>query len=202
MTNERRFLGRDTESNLLLFLTVFLLGPLVLLFAARRKVYLVEGAVEVDEDMNYEIERRRVYFDDVLAITYHRVFGTLFITVMVFCALVLGAIALALWSERAVVGALAFLFPAALCLAGAVFRLVRGVDVITIYGRRTRARITFGWAKAGARRTFEELARLIRARQAEARPSIPSSAPVPGPPVPPPSGGAVGDAQPPAAPAS
>jgi hypothetical protein len=178
----RRFLGRDSESSGVHIVALLFLGPLVLLMSLRRKVFLVDGALEVDEDLNYDIERRRVYFDDVLAITYHRVLGGLHVGALAFCMVVFGLAALGFWSEDELVAAGVFLGIAAVFLALAIVRLILGIDVITVYGRRTRARMKFGWAKARARRTFQELVDLVRARQSEAAQAI---APAPPPPMPP-----------------
>ena len=140
----------------------------------RRKIYDVGDALEVDELMMASIERTRVYFDDVLLVTYHRMFGTLYVvTTALGAGFFLGICLLTMaYSNKpspvpALLG-LPFLF-------FLVLRLIYRVDVVTVFGRRSRARIRFSFQKARAQDLFRDLAGRIRNRQAEVAASIPPS---------------------------
>jgi len=64
MTTPRVYLGRDQN------------------MAGMVRVYLLPDALEVDETTFIEIERTRVYFDDVLAITYHRAYNWVLLAIL------------------------------------------------------------------------------------------------------------------------
>ena len=160
----------------------------------RKKIYDVGDAIEVDELMMASIERTRVYFDDVLLVTYHRMFGTLFVvTTALGAGFFLGISLLTMGNPNVATLILALLgLPFLFFL---VLRLIYRVDVVTVFGRRSRARIRFSFQKARAQGLFRDLTGRIRNRQAEVAASMPPSPrtpplsqepPPPSPPPPPP----------------
>jgi len=157
--------------------------------ATRQVVYETDLGVEVDELDHFEIIRRRVFFDDVLLVTYHKEVGPSFVVMMaIFTA---GFIALAFVSRELVPLASSFAALAALTLILGVARLMMKVDVITIFGRRSKAAIRYAYRKAFARRIFENIcanAAAAQQRRAEELASIEPPAPVveEEPPLPPP----------------
>lgn len=173
MNPPREFLGREID------------------LASRKKVFLIPDALEVDEASFLRIERTRVYFDDVLALTRHAQVGVFFAILMGLCTLLFGGIALAVLgaspSEPAV--AIAFACAAAPFAIALVLRLAMKVDVITVYGKRTKARMMFSFRKGRARQIYEDLARRIRSRQDSIANSVlpPPPPPAPAEPPPPPS---------------
>ncbi len=155
----------------------------------RERVYELEDALEVDEFTLSTIERRRVPFDEVLAATYHRRRGAGFLTLTGFFGAVFAASALLLvlaGPEAALVGALVAAPLAAGFLVAFVLRAAVGVDVITVYGRRTMARLAFGLAKARARDVFERITRRVREHQERLAAELPPEPPPPEVPLPPP----------------
>jgi len=175
----RTFLGRDQN------------------LGVYRRVYEIEGGLEIDENSIVEIERTRVYFDDVLGITYHRQANIVFLIGMGFLGLMFGGIALLiLASEGEKVAAAIFAFVAAPFLVLFFVGLILKLDVITVFGKRTMAVIRFGFRKARAREIYRDLTQKIRACQEKTAaaqpkpppapatepplPSAPSSAPEPG----------------------
>lgn len=167
----RKFLGRDQG------------------VGGYRHIFEIEGGLEVDEHNFVEIERTRVYFDDVLGITYHRQMGVVFLVLMGLAALFFGGIGLLVLAGDAERGAaVVFAVLAAPFLVAFVLRLILRVDVITVFGKRTMARMRFHVRKARAREIYLDLARKIGASQDRA------AADAPPPPVPP-------RAEPPAPPA-
>ena len=139
----------------------------------RRQVYDVGDALEVDELMMSTINRTRVYFDDVLLLTYHRMFGTLFVVCTVLGAAFFLGLSLLALSNQGNVASIVFAFMSLPFLVPLVFRLIFQVDIITVFGRRSRARLRFDFRKARARALFRELAGRIRTRQAEVAASMP-----------------------------
>jgi hypothetical protein len=133
-------------------------------FLMRQRVYSISNGLEIDDLDIFNILRRRVFFDDVLMITRHRFYGKAFIAMMATCAIfffVIAAVAMLGSPESAVVFGLmgiAFLAPLAI-------RLFYGVDAITIYGRRTKARIDFHIQKAKCDEVYKQLCELTRLRQ-------------------------------------
>jgi hypothetical protein len=170
MTPHRRYLGADHD------------------MAGRKKVFRLPDALETDEGSFIRIERTRVYFDDVLAITRHRQLGLGF---LIFNGLLGGGFligAVSAWVSTSVPGLFIFLGIDSLPFVLAfILRLLLGVDVITVYGRRTMTRMRYFFRKGRAREVFEDLTREIEARQQKAAlAAAPPPAPPPeGPPPPP-----------------
>ena len=150
-----------------------------------RRVFEIDGALEVDENNFTQIERTRVYFDDVLGITIHQQVGLLYLIVTGVLAVFLGAIAVIIAVDGPPEGALVMaLF--ALPFAVAFFlRVLLKVDIITVYGKRTKAVIRFGFRKARARMLYTDLTAKIRARQGKALAEQPAPPPPPAPDLPP-----------------
>jgi hypothetical protein len=163
----RTFLGRDQN------------------LAGYRRVYEIEDGLEIDENSFVEIERTRVYFDDVLGITYHVQMGAAFLIAMGLCALFFGGIALiAAFGDAEPAAAIVFACLAAPFVAAFILRLALRVDVITVFGKRTMASMKFGYRKARAREIFRDLTQKIRACQEKAAAAVPKPAPPPAPEVP------------------
>ncbi len=150
----------------------------------RERVFALADAVEVDEYAVGEIERRRVFYDDILALTLHRYRGTGFLLFTGFAGFVFLLIAFGLVSERESAPMVVMLCFAALFFAAFLGRLILGVDMIVVYGRRSSARLRFGFRKARARRVFEELRRRIAAVQDAAAAARAAEEPPPPPPEP------------------
>ena len=153
--------------------------------AGYRRVYEIEDGLEVDENSFVEIERTRVYFDDVLGITYHVQMGVAFLVGTGLGSLFFGGLALIAALGNAEFG-VAILFGcfAAPFVVSFVLRLAMKVDVITVYGRRTMACMKFGFRKQRAREVYRDLTQKIRACQEKAAAALPKPAPPPAPEVP------------------
>ena len=151
-----------------------------------RRVFEIEGALEVDENNFTQIERTRVYFDDVLGITIHQQMGTAFLIITGVFAALFGGLALVIAAvQREPAGGIAMAVCAAPFAVAFLLRILVKVDVITVYGKRTKASIRFGFRKARARRIFNDLSAKIRARQAKALAEQPAPPPPPAPDLPP-----------------
>jgi hypothetical protein len=146
--------------------------------ADRCRVYRTAEALEVDLIDHYDIQRRRVFFDEVQLVTLHSRRG------MWRTALGLALLALA----AGLVGAPAYdnslrnlLFGSALVLAVlAVISASTPTWIVTVFGKRTRARMNFSYRARKARRVYAEMC-LAAATAQTAAPQAPPE-PLPRPP--------------------
>ncbi len=147
-------------------------------FEMRQRVYATREALEIDEIEDYDITRKRVFYDDVLLVTHHRFHGTAYLIVSGIAAA--GATALVLSVARVETGlAVGFLLLAALPLwLVFLLRATLGVDAVTVFGRRSKARLHFPFRKRRAAEVFAQICRSVT--QAQARKAGPSGR-APGP---------------------
>lgn len=135
------------------------------LFGGRQTVYAVDDGVEVDELDGYEVTRRRVFWEDVLLVTYHRKIGVAFPVFTVLAAALFGLMAFGIGTANPTAGAVIAAIFCTPFIVALGLRLALGVDVVTVFGRRTMARMRFSFLKARARRTFDMI--IDRARRAQ-----------------------------------
>jgi hypothetical protein len=179
--------------------------------SSRQHVYAVDGALEIDEYDGYEVTRRRVFNDDILLVTHHSVWGKAFMIITglatAFFTWIAFAIATLPASESQVVGFVFFLFTGMPFALAFLIRLVLRLDVVTVFGRRTKAIMRFALRKGRAREVFRLICERARAAQpppavepgeGTAEPNVASDGPLapPAPPatLPPPDGDAPPDA--------
>ena len=144
-------------------------------FATRQIVYRTPLGIEVDELDHFEVVRKRVFYDDVLLVTYHREpsgFGIFLIIVMLLFAL------LAISTSSGPPLAMTLAAIAALALIGGVIRLALKVDVVTIFGRRSKAAVRYPFRKAYARRIYNETCANVAAAQRKLAHEIAANEPV------------------------
>jgi len=145
-------------------------------FATRQIVYRTPVGIEVDELDHFEVVRKRVFYDDVLLVTYHREqsgFGIFLLVVMLLFGIVAAA------SSSVPPLAMTFAAIAALALIGGVIRLALKVDVVTIFGRRSKAVVRYPFRKAFARRMYEEICASAAAAQGKLANEIAANEPPP-----------------------
>jgi hypothetical protein len=176
MAAPRKYLGRDQN-----------LGAAI-------RVYLLPDAIEIDELTFVEIERTRVYFDDILAITYHRSVSVLFLVLTGLVGGIPLMTGLYLLTQGQTSGAAALLVMAAPWLLFFLVHLFLRTDVITVFGRRTMARMRFQVRKGRARAVYAELTEKVRIAQeairaAQPPPPAPAAPELPLPPPTPPEPG-------------
>jgi hypothetical protein len=129
------------------------------------RVYRTADAIEVDEFEGTDVTRRRVLLDEVLLVTRHRELGTAFVLVTAAIATVFGAVSGLVALGDVKVGIILFGLTGLPALAALVFRVLAGLDVVTVYGPRTRARIHFSVRKQRCRQVYSLVCRLARERQ-------------------------------------
>jgi hypothetical protein len=129
----------------------------------RTYVFLAADALEVDEVDGINVVRTRVLLDDILLVTLHKSppWGV-FWTGLAFVGL--GALLMRVIPAGR--GSLFFALCAFPVPVGLVLSTFLGVHYVTVFGRRSRARM--GWRLGGgrARKVFELLVRRVTAAQA------------------------------------
>ena len=145
---KRRFLGRYND------------------VVTRHAIYATDSAIEVDEQDNFSIVRKRVFFEDVLLATLHERIGIVAVFFSMGFGLFLMLIgAIARGSTGGIIALLGVPF-----LAYGILRIRVQESIITIFGRRSRARIRITLRRAHARRLYEELCAEVRRVQGEMNP--------------------------------
>lgn len=133
--------------------------------ATRQIIYQTDYALEIDEIDQFEIARRRVYFDDILLVTMHSRVGTGFAVTMSVFAVLLLSIAAAFQYGNESTPAMWFAGLSAPFILGLATRLLLKQDVITVYGRRSKAAMRFTFRKTYALEKFQEICDLARRAQ-------------------------------------
>lgn len=141
--------------------------------ATRQVVYQTDDALEVEEIDLTELTRKRVYFDDILLVTmYSRVGIAFVVTMAVFFLLFITAAAL-FQSERMPNAAMAFGLSSMPFLLALFARALLKQEVITVYGRRSKASLRFTFRKTYAHEKFNEICELARTSQEAVAASLP-----------------------------
>jgi hypothetical protein len=155
--------------------------------SARQRVFRTSEAVEAEETEGYDVAVRRVFFDEVLLVTYHQTTGVAFVVTLIVLITLLGFFGLLAFFGDSKVGAGILIFTVLPCVLALFLRLLLKLDVITVYGLRSKAQVAFWFDKDKARQTYQQLARMAREKQQRLRaaqpvrrpPPIPSLAPPP-----------------------
>lgn len=143
MPPKRRFLGRYNTA------------------ITRHSVYASDAAIEVDQQENFKIVRKRVFFEDVLLVTQHDRVGILAVMFSLgFAAFLMLIGGIASGNSGLVFGTGAVVF-----LIYGFARIKVKESIITVFGRRSKARIRFTMRRARAQRVYEEICELVRAAQ-------------------------------------
>lgn len=133
--------------------------------ALRQRVYRTRECLEVDEIDGYDVVRKRVFFDEVLLVTYHRFLGLPFLIAMGAFSVLFGLLSLAIAVRDLSAGLWFALLLAAPFLVAFVLRLMLKVDAVTIYGKRSKAQVHFPFRKARAREVYLQVCRAVREHQ-------------------------------------
>jgi hypothetical protein len=130
-------------------------------------VYQTADGLEVESNQQYEIVERRVLFDDVLLVTMHRYVGVAYplVTALIAAFFIgIGILILSInvdsWIPAAIFGAIGAPF-----LIAFLIRIVFGVEVITVFGRRSKAVIRFSLRKKRAREVYGQVCAAVRNAQ-------------------------------------
>ncbi len=144
---------------------------------SRSAIYQVHDGLEIETNEQYDVVQRRVLFDDVLMVTIHRQIGALYLVGTGLIALFFLGIGLLIVSVNvdAWPAALIFGIFGAPALMAFLIRLFLGVDVVTIFGRRSKAHIRFTIRKKRAREVYGAICSAVRMahRKAEREGAVP-----------------------------
>lgn len=133
--------------------------------AGRANVFEGSDAFDIESTQNYEIVQRSVLYDDVRLVTYHREYGTTFMVVMGLLSFVtLGTALLIGIAAGWLAGAIMLVFAAPFVIPF-LLRLWFKLDVITIFGRRSKATLQFRFRKKRAREVYGRICATVRAAQ-------------------------------------
>ena len=156
--------------------------------AERVRVYWTERGLEVDSSEGYEIRRTRVFFDEVLLVTLHSKLGGALPWLPLGLAILVGFSAVLARSEPSASATLTWVALGFLMIGAALFFTRQWV--VTVFGRRTRARLQFRLRERKARDLFASLCQAVDAAQRslgvsrqEPEPALGSELPEP-PPLP------------------
>lgn len=150
--------------------------------AERVRTYWTDEALEVDRLDNYEIRRRRVFFDEILLVTLHSTRGVLVSLFPLILAMLFALLAAVSNAEPQV--SRVFWLGAALLLGFGIGVAVVPVWVVTVYGKRTRARMHFRMRQGKAREIYAEICRAASDAQRALAARLAAEAPEPPPPPP------------------
>jgi hypothetical protein len=131
----------------------------------RERVFRRPDAIEVDEAEGYDVSTRRVFFDEVQLVTYHQKVGTGFVVTLLVLLTFFGFVTLVVAAQDGASGGVTALLSVLPLLVLLVLRLVLKVDVITVFGPRTKVELHFWFRKARARQAYQQITRLVRERQ-------------------------------------
>ena len=134
----------------------------------REAIWQIPDGLEIQSKESYEVVRRRVLFEDIVFITYHRQYGAAYLVLTGLLALFFFTIAFAI-----VAGAGASAWPAAIpflifgvpALLAFALRLMFRLDIITVFGKRTKASIRFRLRKKRAREVYAQIIAAVRTAQ-------------------------------------
>jgi hypothetical protein len=138
----------------------------VITLSTRESIFQTAEGIEVDSVEQFELIRRRVLYEDVQLVTYHRERGLAFLLTTGIVAaffIGLGLLIGSIGSEMQ--GAAVFLVIGFVPLIAFLLRFMFGADVITVFGRRSRARLRFGVRKARARQVYGSICAAVRNAQ-------------------------------------
>lgn len=162
--------------------------------AERVRVYWTARGLEVDSSEGYEIRRTRVFFDEILLVTLHSQLGGSLSWLSLGLAALSGLLAILTVSEPVASRVLMWTALGLAVLGAMLFAMPQWV--VTVFGRRTRARLKFRLRERKARDVFARICQAVDEAQRNLRADVPPPGPATYPPPLP-----LSDSEPPIAPA-
>jgi hypothetical protein len=149
----------------------------------RERVFRFPDGLQVDVVLGAQARCQRVFFDEVHLVTWHKTRGWAFLLATgILFGLTTGASLLAGLIGSFLLGLGVFAGTALPAAVAFFVRLARGLEVVTVYGKRGRAEMHFFLNKARAREVYHQVCRLVRERQERASREAPATAtPLPPP---------------------
>ena len=137
---------------------------------SRAMVYQVADGLEIEVNEQYDVVHKRVLFDDVILVTIHREMGAAYLAVMALITAFffgMGVLMLSIDVDAwpAALGFGVFGLPSAILF---LIRFFAGIDVVTVFGRRSKAAIHFALKKKRAREVYGSICAAVRSAQRRA----------------------------------
>ena len=131
-------------------------------FSHREYVFATRDSFEIDEVDGYDVTRKRVFYDDVVLVTRHRIVPWALIVLCSLLTLLAGLVAFSL--QRELGRGFGFtLFVLTLTLLILTVLLVAiGGDAVTVQGKRTQCRMDFVLRRGRAIEVYRRACRLAR----------------------------------------
>ena len=157
---------------------------------SRERVFETDEGIEIESTDQYELSRKRVLFEDVMLVTIHRELGWAYLLTNGALTLVfLGITMMTYFASSRDLTALFLIIFALPSTIAIIIRLAFQVNVVSIFGRRSRAKVRFNFSQQRARELYGHLCARTRQVQREIEEAnvIPESAeslpqPFPAPP--------------------
>jgi hypothetical protein len=135
---------------------------------SREAIWQLPDGVEIQSKENYEVVRRRVLYEDIVFVTYHRQYGAGYLSATGMIALFFLSIAFAILGGAgfntwpATIPLFVVGLPALIAFS---LRLMFRLDVITVFGKRTKASIRFRLRKKRAREVYAQIVAAVQTAQ-------------------------------------
>ncbi len=134
-------------------------------FEIRQRVYAARDCLEIDEIEQYDVMRKRVFYDDVLLVTYHRFRGRVYLLVTGLAAFASAVLSAQIARTQTQLGLFFFALLGLPFLLAFALRATLGVDTVTVYGRRSKARLHFPFRRRRAREVLKQICRSVQQTQ-------------------------------------
>lgn len=151
---------------------------------SRVRVFEYPESLEIESNEQFEVTKRRVFLDDVQLVTYHRRRGVAYLVLTGIVAtfanffILLGVF---LGGEAFVPMATIFGIFAVPATIAFLVRLIWGLDIVTVYSRRSKLAIRFRLRKTKAREVYGHVCAIVREAQRRKAAEYGSEAPTPAP---------------------
>jgi len=134
----------------------------------RVRVYQTAEGLDVETHEHFEVANTRVFYEDVQLVTIHREYGTLYLMLtglFSFGFLMLFAYMATLGEAGIIAGSVIFIMIGLPFTVAFLTRAFWGVDVVTVFGRRSKATLRFRFRKRHSREVYGKICALVRAAQ-------------------------------------
>jgi hypothetical protein len=128
----------------------------------RSVAYQTPDGIEVESRQNFEVVRRRVFFDDVLMVTIHHEMTPLYLAGMALIGLFFLLIGIVLVNTDLKVAGYVFFAIGAVPVIAFLLRLSFGIEAVTVIGRRSKAAMRFRGRSRRAREVYGALCNTVR----------------------------------------
>jgi len=133
----------------------------------RVHIYQTPDGLDIETNEHFEVSNTRVFYEDVQLVTIHREYGALylFLTGLFSLGFLLLMGFLASLSKEAMIAGIVFGVMGSPFMIAFLVRAAFGIDVVTIFGRRSKAALRYTFRKRRAREVYGKICAAVRAAQ-------------------------------------